>query len=102
MANPNSTTKQCTRCKTVYSATTEYFSPSQLGAHGADVELQKRSQNGLCWWCGDPHGDNYEVDHRIPLSRGGTNWPENICIACFDCNRSKHNKLPHEWIGRLL
>lgn len=67
-----------------------------------DVQLLLHTQKGLCWWCGKPHGENYEVDHRIPLSRGGTNWPDNICIACFDCNRSKHNKLPHEWIGRLL
>lgn len=67
-----------------------------------DVQLQLRTQKGLCWWCSKPHGENYEIDHRIPLSRGGTNWPENICITCFDCNRSKHNKLPHEWTNRLL
>jgi hypothetical protein len=68
----------------------------------ADVELLMRSQKGLCWWCGKPAGDNYEVDHRIAISRGGTNWPNNLCISCFDCNRQKHNKLPHEWNGRLL
>lgn len=68
-----------------------------------DVALLLRSQKQLCWWCGkkvDP--DNYHVDHRIPLSRGGTNYPENLCIACPTCNLSKHNKLPQEWSGRLL
>lgn len=68
----------------------------------ADVRLLLRSQKGLCWWCGKPAGENYEVDHRIPLSRGGSNYPENLCISCFDCNRSKHDKLPQEWNGRLL
>jgi 5-methylcytosine-specific restriction endonuclease McrA len=41
----------------------------------------------------------------IPLDRGGSNGPENIVIACPECNHSKHNKLPHEWNGsggRLL
>lgn len=68
----------------------------------SDVELLMRSQKGLCWWCSKPFGSNYEIDHRIAIARGGTNWPNNLCIACFDCNRSKHDKLPHEWIGRLL
>lgn len=67
-----------------------------------DVQIQIEMQKGKCWWCGELVGDNYEIDHRIPLSRGGTNYPENICIACFNCNRSKGSKMPHEWIGRLL
>lgn len=73
------------------------------GKHTAeDVQLQYKSQKGLCWWCGNPVGEDYHVDHRIPLSRGGTNWPNNICIACATCNESKNNKLPYEWNGRLL
>jgi 5-methylcytosine-specific restriction endonuclease McrA len=68
-----------------------------------DVKLQFISQKGLCWWCStklDP-GD-YHIDHRIPLDRGGTNWPNNICVTCPKCNLSKGKKLPHEWNGRLL
>lgn len=79
----------------------------KMGAEGIftvqDVELQYRSQKGLCWWCGeslDP--DDYHIDHRIALDRGGTNWPNNICISCPRCNLSKGRKLPHEWNGRLL
>lgn len=68
----------------------------------SDVELLIRSQKGLCWWCGKPVGDSYHVDHRIALTKGGTNWPDNLCISCPECNRSKGNKLPHEWNGRLL
>lgn len=67
-----------------------------------DVRLLLLSQKGLCWWCGVPVGDTYHVDHRIPLSRGGSNYPENLCISCPNCNLSKHNKLPSEWNGRLL
>lgn len=67
-----------------------------------DIELQYRSQKGLCWWCGMSLSDDFHIDHRVPLARGGTNAPENLCISCPDCNRSKGAKLPHEWNGRLL
>lgn len=32
------------------------------------------------------------VDHVIPLSRGGTNWPANLVPSCAHCNKVKHNK----------
>ena len=67
-----------------------------------DVRLLLRSQKGACWWCGQAVGDKYHVDHRVPLSRGGTNFPENLCVTCPTCNLSKHDKLPSEWNGRLL
>lgn len=68
----------------------------------ADVDTLYKSQKGCCWWCGKDVGDDYHVDHRIALTRGGSNWPDNLCISCPECNRSKGNKLPHEWNGRLL
>lgn len=68
----------------------------------SDIRDLYRSQKGRCWWCGKLVGDDYHVDHRIPLDKGGSNWPENLCISCPECNLSKGNKLPHEWRGRLL
>lgn len=67
-----------------------------------DVLLQGKSQKWLCWWCGKPSGENYHADHRIPLSKGGSNWPENICVACHHCNSSKRDLMPWEFNGRLL
>lgn len=67
-----------------------------------DIEVLIKSQRGMCWWCDKPFGDTYHVDHRIALARGGTNWPNNLCISCAKCNQSKGAKLPHEWSGRLL
>lgn len=75
------------------------------GTHTAeDVQRQYKAQRGKCYYCGTKVGDTYHVDHVIPLSRGGTNWPENLVIACPQCNQSKNDKLPHEWSqgGRLL
>lgn len=67
-----------------------------------DVALILKSQNRRCWWCGNMLDESFHVDHRIPLSRGGSNHPENLCISCHSCNESKGGKLPHEWTDRLL
>jgi 5-methylcytosine-specific restriction endonuclease McrA len=75
------------------------------GTHAAaDIQAQYERQKGRCYWCNVKVGNTYDVDHIVPLSRGGTDWPENIVITCPSCNRSKGNKLPHEWVqgGRLL
>lgn len=73
------------------------------GSHTKDDILRQYSaQHGLCWWCGESAGEDWQADHLVPLSRGGSNAPENIVIACRHCNQSKNNRLPHEWIGRLL
>lgn len=68
----------------------------------ADVELHYQSQKGRCWWCGKSLNGNFHIDHRVPLSRGGSNDARNICISCPECNCRKHDKYPHEWNGRLL
>lgn len=68
-----------------------------------DLCLQLRSQKGLCWWCGEPLDPNdYHVDHRIPLDKGGSNDARNICCTHSKCNLQKNNKMPWEYNGRLL
>ena len=34
-----------------------------------------------------------EVDHMIPVSKGGLSTPENLQTLCWRCNRSKAAKL---------
>lgn len=72
-----------------------------------DIELQIRAQTDskgrlICWWCDKPIKGKYHIDHRIPLSRGGSNDARNLCITHVKCNAHKHDKLPHEYNGRLL
>lgn len=33
------------------------------------------------------------IDHRIPLSRGGSNRNDNLVLACSDCNQRKADKI---------
>ncbi|PIF04486.1 MAG: HNH endonuclease [Propionibacterium sp.] len=35
-----------------------------------------------------------EVDHIIPVSRGGLSAPDNLQTLCWRCNRTKSNKVP--------
>jgi 5-methylcytosine-specific restriction endonuclease McrA len=49
-----------------------------------------------CYYCTSEH--NLTIDHRIPLSRGGTNWPSNLVPACHSCNSKKNNKTETEYV----
>lgn len=73
------------------------------GSHtAAEIAVLRRTQPN-CWWCGKPIRDGkYHIEHRVPLSRGGSDDISNLVISCPDCNQSKYNKLPSEWNGRLL
>lgn len=74
------------------------------GSHtAADIRAQLAAQKRTCWWCREPlDGNDYHVDHLIPLSKEGSNGPENIVIACPGCNLSKNARMPWEFNGRLL
>lgn len=62
-----------------------------------DISAQLTRQNHMCYWCSQPL-TAYEVDHVIPVSRGGSNSADNIVLSCSNCNRTKSNKLPYtEW-----
>ncbi len=44
-----------------------------------------------CAICGDK--DDIEIDHIVPIAKGGTNDRENLQPLCFQCHRRKGNKL---------
>jgi 5-methylcytosine-specific restriction endonuclease McrA len=72
-----------------------------------DELRQLKAQKGKCYYCRRKLGKgkgSYHADHIVPLSRGGSNTPDNHVITCPACNLSKKDKLPHEWPqgGRLL
>jgi hypothetical protein len=46
------------------------------------------------------HHNSPEIDHIIPLSKGGCNSHDNIQLLCRECNSKKHNKVTLEGGGR--
>lgn len=63
-----------------------------------DVVVMYDQQGGCCFYCDTPIGDEFHIDHFIPLSRGGSNWPENLVLACPTCNLRKHAQMPWEFM----
>lgn len=53
-------------------------------------------QSGKCFYCGLP-GLRLGIEHRLPVSRGGTDDPENIVAACRGCNSAKGQKTTEEY-----
>ena len=60
---------------------------------GDDVVKRWAEQGGRCAICGGGMID-YHVDHIIPISKGGTNWPDNIQLTHPVCNLRKNAKMP--------
>jgi 5-methylcytosine-specific restriction endonuclease McrA len=53
-----------------------------------------------CGYCGTR--EDLQVDHLIPLSRGGSNGFDNLITACVSCNLSTGAKTPVEWWNWLI
>ncbi len=59
-------------------------------------------QEGLCNGCrGDFPFKLYEVDHRVPQSRGGTDHLDNLQLLCGSCNRIKGDRPQEYLVARL-
>ena len=72
-----------------------------------DIATIMTSQRGKCGnpVCGVDLSNGYHVDHIMPVSKGGTSWPDNIQLLCPPCNLRKSARDPFEWaqsIGRLF
>lgn len=59
-------------------------------------------QGGRCLYCCDYLHDKWDVDHYIAISRGGSNYPSNIRLACRWCNRRKHARSAEDYCIDLL
>jgi hypothetical protein len=68
--------------------------PKRNVSEASRAEVLARAE---CRYCGDRIGP-WEVDHLVPVSRGGNSKLENLACACVSCNTQKANFLLHEWM----
>jgi len=66
-----------------------------------------KQQNHCCYYCGDSFFINgtleyyFEVEHKTPISRGGTNDITNIALACKGCNARKGVQTAEEFLEMI-
>jgi 5-methylcytosine-specific restriction endonuclease McrA len=61
-----------------------------------------RRDGPACFYCKQLTA-NVHIDHKEPVSRGGSHSLDNFVIACMPCNQEKHNKTVDEyrvWLQR--
>lgn len=51
------------------------------------------ARSSVCAICGEPPTEDnpLTLDHRVPISRGGSSDPSNLQAACRSCNSRKRN-----------
>jgi hypothetical protein len=57
-----------------------------------------RLQRGKCPCCGHALGDNYHMDHIMPLALGGSNTDDNIQLLRQRCNQQKRAAHPIDFM----
>ena len=65
-----------------------------------DVARLRRRQNNRCAYCARPL-ILFHVDHKTPMSRGGSNTPPNLQLLCPACNTAKSNLTDEEFREKI-
>lgn len=83
----------------------EYYQNSRAKRRAAGGKLSSgleerlfKLQRGKCACCGKPLGDDYHLDHIMPIAIGGTNTDDNIQLLRAECNHQKHAKHPVDFM----
>lgn len=68
-------------------------SSSALAVTERDLHRLWCHQSGQCYLCGETLSGREELDHIIPVSKGGRHAIGNLAWACRRCNREKGSSL---------
>lgn len=67
-------------------------------------ELQKNAKT--CYWCNTSlKNKKINIDHYVPLSKGGLHSISNLVVSCRKCNLTKNAKDPYQFalsVGKLF
>lgn len=59
-----------------------------------------KKYGGICFYCEKPFKSKKDItlDHYIPISKGGFDLLENYRLAHYECNQSKADMTPEEFV----
>lgn len=61
-----------------------------------------RKTKGHCYLCGDfVDFDKFEIEHKVPISKGGTNDFNNVFCSCHICNAIKQDIYPEDFVDKI-
>jgi 5-methylcytosine-specific restriction endonuclease McrA len=60
-----------------------------------DYDQLMLDSNGLCGICGEMLVEPLELDHIIPIAKGGPHTQDNLQFTHALCNRRKNSRLMH-------
>ena len=64
-----------------------------------DIKKCLEDHQNKCYYCNST--EHLTIDHLVPLSRGGSNTPDNIVPACKACNSRKGTLTAGEFFKRI-
>ena len=67
-------------------------------SQGLAAKLFKLQRGKCACGCKQPLGDDYHLDHRMPLALGGPNTDDNMQLLRKLCNLQKHAKHPIDFM----
>lgn len=65
--------------------------------YNRDIRKQSINSGSKCNICGST--EDLEVDHIIPISKGGRNTKSNVQVLCSTCNLNKRDKINTKQYG---
>jgi len=71
------------------------------GLTNKDLATKVNAQGGQCHWGPHPHGENYHLDHVMPIALGGGHNLDNLVASCPSCNQAKSAMHPEDWVALL-
>lgn len=89
----------------------EALEAAQIGHSLSDPKYYARARRALelnwgnaCVYCGvSGLLLTLEIEHATPVSRGGSDGPQNLLLACHECNQKKGTQTLEEfWFGHLF
>lgn len=101
LANKRANAIYCSKtCKSM-EHTFKHRGSTRLVPTARRKEIYKRDQ-AKCYLCKTHLGfHEFELDHLIPVSRGGDSSPCNVAVSCRKCNRSRGSRIGIDQLSKI-